>query len=155
MVLCVTSVWAQKSAEPAFSMDSVQIEADLLIGNFKSAEIIQRLEGKVKLTMLSENPAENIILNANSIDFFYDKGNTKEKSPSHMELEGKVRIVAEGMNIASDTATIYLNEQRATFKGYTEITIAERDTPITGSGMTVNFETGDIRITDIKNKDKK
>ena len=155
MVLCATSLWAQKSAEPSFSMDSVQIESDLLIGNFKSGEIIQRLEGKVKLTMLSENPAENMTLNANSIDFVYDKGNEKEKSPSRMDLKGRVRITAEGMNIASDTATIFLNEQRAIFKGYTEITIAERDTPITGSGMTVNIETGDIRITDIKNKDKK
>ena len=155
VILSVSGAWAQITKDTTFSMDSVQIEADLLIGNFKNGEMIQRLEGNVILTMVSENPSENMTLNADAIDFFYDKAESKDKAPERMELKGNVRVIAEGMNITSDNAVIYLKEQRAVFDGYTEITTAERDTPITGSVMTVNFETGDIRITDLRNKDEK
>ena len=142
---------ADINAEPSLKFDDLEVTAGVLEGNFKSKEMVKHMEGRVKLVFRSKNSSENLRIDANAIDFFYeDSGSdssveSADKSPTRMELAGDIVIEVQGMLIRSQKAEIDLKTMVAHFIGDTTIVMEGRD-PITSDDVTINLDTGDYRM---------
>lgn len=141
------STLAQDSEKPAVSFEKIQLKAGELVGNYKTKQMVERLEGGVELLFIAKDPAENMTINCGTIGFRYDESSEADtNTPSIMELNGDIVIKAQGMLITSQKAIIDLNKMEADFVGYTEILRAGDESPAQAERVIVNFDTGDIRM---------
>lgn len=149
-LVCMSAICAdaQDSKSTDISFEELQVKAGELVGNFKSGQMVQHLKGGVKLVLIAKDPAENMKIDANTIDFFYDEKSPEleEGTPSRMELNGDIVITSQTFNIRSQKAIVRLDTMEATFIGSTEFS-ADGGSPGKADGIVVNFNTGDINMS--------
>ncbi len=152
MFVYTFAISAQDAEKPAVSFEKIRLKAGLLEGNFNTGKLLEHLEGGVVLDFIAKDPAENMTINAEIIDFSYDEStsdNTSDggsQAPSEMELNGDIVIKAQGMHITSQKAIINLKNMEADFTGYTEILREGDESPMQAERFTVNFDTGAMRM---------
>lgn len=147
-VLIAGTLAATAQDVPSTSFEDINIKrAGKLIGNFKTGNFVERLEGGVDLTIISADPADNLDIQADSIDFDYT--GSEESTPTKLTLTGNVVIVNPTMKLMAPKAVLNTKTNIAEFIGDTDI-YAEGKSPVRASTVVVNMETGEINMTKVR-----
>ena len=122
-------------------------QAPEVIGNYKSGNFVEQMRGGVKLTILAEDEADNLKVEANTIDFDY--GTEGDQTPTSLTLTGKVVIENAEMRIVAPKAILNTKTNMAEFIGETDIYSADR-APVRADEVVVDMNTGNINMKNVR-----
>lgn len=100
--------WAENGA-PRPRFIGLEIEGGVMTGGGLETLRPDRIFQGAKLTLLAENPENNLPVSAETMDFVYD--DPKSHLPSQLRLEGRVEIRSPDGTIRADSAVLLLHNK--------------------------------------------